>query len=139
MSALVIDQLEEAYRRDSTIWVAYVYLNSQRKDEQNVNSLLASLVKQFYSQRPIVLDSIASLRERHPRQPVILELSVALQVMIKLLTRVFIIIDVLDEYVRADTGVPDFLSIMFDFQVDNSLNVLTTPGPPPERYWLFQH
>lgn len=47
LASAVIDDLERRFGDDNTSAIAYVYCNFKRKDEQRIDALLGSLVKQL--------------------------------------------------------------------------------------------
>jgi hypothetical protein len=47
LTSIVVDDLMTRFQNDLTIGIAYIYCNFRRKDEQKINDLLASLLKQL--------------------------------------------------------------------------------------------
>jgi Cdc6-like AAA superfamily ATPase len=100
LASIVIEQLISRFHDNHDVGIAYIYCDFRRKDEQRLGDLLASLVKQLSETRPSVPDIIKHLYQRHQSKrtrPSTDELSGTLQPVLASYSRVFIIIDALDE------------------------------------------
>jgi hypothetical protein len=100
ITAIVIDRLINQYRSNPNIGIAYVYCNFRRKDEQKLNDLLASLLKQLSETKPSLPDAMRDLYNRHRAhrtRPSANELSKALQSVSDSYSKVFVVVDALDE------------------------------------------
>lgn len=130
LTSIVIDHLSTRFQNDADIGIAYVYFNyKQNVDKQNVDNLLSSLLKQLSQERPSLPDSVKALHGQHRNkrtQPSIDELSRALQSVAAMYSRVFIIVDALDEC-RASNGCrAKFLSEIFTLQAKTGANLFAT-------------
>lgn len=47
LTAMVVNDLISRFRNDPTIGIAYIYFNFRHKDEQKIENLMASLLKQL--------------------------------------------------------------------------------------------
>ncbi len=47
LTSVVVDELTTRFQNDRSIWIAYLYCNFRRQDEQKAQDLLASLLKQL--------------------------------------------------------------------------------------------
>ncbi|RFU31833.1 hypothetical protein B7463_g4512, partial [Scytalidium lignicola] len=63
LTSIVIEELNSRFFEDSTIGIAYIYCNFRRKDEQKINDLLASLLKQLAMCLPSIPSSKPKLQE----------------------------------------------------------------------------
>jgi Cdc6-like AAA superfamily ATPase len=130
LTAIVIDHLNTRFQNDTDIGIAYVYFNyKQNVDKQNVNNLLLSLLKQLSQERPSLPDSVKALYDQHRNkrtQPSIDELSRALQSVAAMYSRVFIIVDALDECQASDGCRERFLSEIFTLQTKARANLFAT-------------
>jgi len=100
LTAIVIDYLINRYYKDPNISIAYIYCNFRRKDEQKLDNLLASLLKQLSEKQPSIPNAVRGLYEQHNTKrtrPSVDEISRALQSIVATCPRVFLIIDALDE------------------------------------------
>jgi Cdc6-like AAA superfamily ATPase len=130
LTSIVIDHLSKRFRNDADIGIAYVYFNyKQNVDKQNVNNLLSSLLKQLSQERPSLPDSVKVLHDQHRNKrtrPSIDELSRALQSVAAMYSRVFIIVDALDECQASDGCRARFLSEIFTLQAKTRANLFAT-------------
>ena len=100
LTSIVVEELNTRFKNDKSIGVAYLYCNYRRQDEQKPEHLLASLLKQLTQGLSSLPDSVKSLYNSHKdrrTQPSFDEISRALQSVVTMYSRVFLIIDALDE------------------------------------------
>lgn len=141
LTSIVIDKLETLFANDTTVGIAYLYCNFRRQDEQTVNELMAVLLKQLLQCLSNCPESIKSLYEKHIQKesrPSLEEILSALKSVIKLYSRVFILIDALDECRASDGSRTRFLEKVLELQVLCGINVFATSRPLPDVTNLFQ-
>ncbi|RYP50236.1 hypothetical protein DL769_010976 [Monosporascus sp. CRB-8-3] len=112
-TSIVVDELMRRFGNDKDIGIAYIYCNFQRKDEQKARDLLASLLKQLAERLSSLPASVKSLYEYHQSRrtrPSLDEFSRTLQLVMTLYSRVFIIVDALDECQVTENCRANFLS-----------------------------
>lgn len=129
ISAIVIDELTTRYSNDSTVGIVYIYCDVQRQGEQNAKDLLASLLKQLTEVRSSLPHLMKSLYDKHKlkqTRPSFEEISQALQSVAALYSRVFIIIDALDECQTADGCRSRFLTEVFTLQAKSGAKLFAT-------------
>jgi hypothetical protein len=135
LTAIVIDHLTTRFQNDADIGIAYVYFNykqnvdKQNVDKQNVDNLLLSLLKQLSQERPSLPESVKALHDQHRNKrtrPSINELLKALQSVAAMYSRVFIIVDALDECQASDGCQASFLSEIFTLQAKTRANLFAT-------------
>jgi len=100
MTSIVVDDLCNRFHNDGTVGIAYLYCDFRREVEQKAEDLLASLLRQLTKGVPSRLSSLKSLYENHKNKqtrPSLDEISEALQSIAATFTRIFVIIDALDE------------------------------------------
>jgi len=100
LTSVVIDDLATRFQGEDDVGIAYVYCNFQRTQEQNIHHLLASLLKQLAQSQPSLPEPLQALYERHKKdetRPSLDETSVALQLVAGSYSRVFLLVDALDE------------------------------------------
>ena len=136
LTAIVIHDLTTRFRNDADIGIAYVYFNyKQNVDKQNVDNLLSSLLKQLSQERPSLPESVKALYDQHRNKqtrPSIDNLSRALQSVAAMYSRVFIIIDALDECQVSDSCRARFLSEIFTLHAKTGANLFATSRFVPE-------
>jgi hypothetical protein len=134
LTSIVIDDLLTRHQNDPSIRIAYLYCNFRRSDEQKAKDLLASLLKQLNQERPSLPDSVKGLYGQHKdkrTRPSIDELSRALQSVAAMYSRVFIIVDALDECQTSDGCRSRLLSEIFSLQAKTGANFFATSRPTP--------
>lgn len=95
LTSIVVDDLHERFRDDHRVAVAFLYCNFQREDDQKVEDLLSSLLKQLSQHQSPLPECIRSLYDKHKgrARPSLYELSRALQTVARLFSQVFIVVD----------------------------------------------
>lgn len=125
--AILINHLTQEFRSNDTVGVAYLYYNFKKQQDQKAEHMLANLIKQLAQISKTFPEAVHQLCERHSptkTRPFLGELSDALTVIIQSFSRVFILIDALDE--GDDTERTSFLDQMFAVQEKTGLNLFAT-------------
>lgn len=100
LTSIVVDYLSTKFRKDQDVGIAFLYCNFRRQHEQSPENLLASVLKQLIQERSSMPDSVRLLYDQHKykrTQPSMTEISKALVSVVSSFSRVFIMIDALDE------------------------------------------
>ncbi|KAF2176589.1 purine and uridine phosphorylase [Zopfia rhizophila CBS 207.26] len=130
ISSIVVDYLNAKFRNNVGVGVAYIYCSYQPQQEQKAEDLLSSLLKQLAQERPTVPSDVQNLYDRHRTKrtrPSFDEVVRALHSAIQLYSRVFIIIDALDEYYASNNeGQKRLLSEVFSLQDKVQLSLFAT-------------
>lgn len=124
------------------IGIAYLYCNFRRHDDQKINDLLASLLKQLAEWQPSLPGSVKELYDRHKTKrtrPSLDEISRSLEIVTTLYSRVFIIIDALDEYQEAGSCRTRLLSVISNLQIKNKVNLFATARNIPDIKKNFEN
>ncbi|KAI1292579.1 nucleoside phosphorylase domain-containing protein [Xylaria venustula] len=135
LTSIVIDDLEKRLHREITSAVAYIYCNYKRRSEQTPENLLSSLLKQLGQTQPSLPHSLKELYDRHKAKrtrPSLDEIFKVLELVTVQNSRVFIIVDALDECQALDRCRTKFLSAIFNLQIKTRVNILTTSRFIPE-------
>lgn len=141
LTSIVINDLIIRFQNDQTIGIAYIYCNFRRKDDQKAEDLLASLLKQLAQERPSLPDIVKDLYGRHKdkrTRPPLEEISRTLQSVAAMYSRVFIIVDALDECQAYDDCRTRFLSEIFNLQAKCGANLFATSRFIPEIKERFE-
>ncbi|KAI1323192.1 nucleoside phosphorylase domain-containing protein [Xylariaceae sp. FL0255] len=134
LTSVVVNDLETRFRSED-VSIVYVYCNYKRQNEQTVENLLSSLLKQLASYLPSLPRCITELHERHSlkrTRPFVDEVLQALESVIAQSSRVIIVIDALDEC-QASTR-KKLLSRIFELQ--GNVNLFATSRDLPD---ITQH
>ncbi|KAH7146905.1 hypothetical protein B0J13DRAFT_441596, partial [Dactylonectria estremocensis] len=141
MTSLVVEDLlnraqSGSFHNDSaergSIGIAYLYCNFRRQHEQQAEDLLASLLKQLVKGQNCLPQDVQELYERHKvaqTRPKFEEISSALKSAISIHSRVFIIVDALDECQVLNRCRSRFLSEIFLIQAATRANFFATSRP----------
>ncbi|TGJ80228.1 hypothetical protein E0Z10_g8546 [Xylaria hypoxylon] len=140
LTSIVVDDLGNRSRSEITTAVAYIYCNYKRQSEQTLESLLSSLLKQLARRQPLP-SSLKELYERHKTEqtrPSVNEIFRVLESVALQNSRVFIIVDALDECQALDGCRTKFLSAIFNLQKTTRVNIFATSRYIPEIRDQFQ-
>lgn len=140
MTAIVIHDLTTHFIQDQSVGLAYIYCEFRHKDEQRLEDLLASLLKQLCQDRPFLPDIVRHFYNRHKNKrtrPLLEELIQALVSVTVMYSRVFIAVDGLDECQTSDGCLAGFLSQLANLQTQCSVNIFATSRSIPQVLKAF--
>lgn len=130
ISSIVVNHLIAKFKNDHSVGIAYIYCNYQPQQEQKPEELFSSLLKQLAQKQPAASTDLKNFYEHHKTKgtrPLFDEIVQALHSTIQLYSRVFIIIDALDEYhVSNKEGQKKLLLEVFSLQDQAQLNLFAT-------------
>lgn len=134
LTSIVVDDLCARFQDTDRVGVAYVYCNFRRHDEQKAGDLIASLLKQLTQSQPSLPACVESLYIKHKSRtrPSFDDLSKALRAVAILYSRVFIIIDALDECSTLDGCRERFLTEILALQAKCGTSMFATSRYIPE-------
>ncbi|KAL7819560.1 ankyrin repeat-containing domain protein [Trichoderma aethiopicum] len=125
--SILVHYLVEKFRYDGSVGVAYIYYNFKRHHDQKAEHMLASLVKQLAQNARTFPEAVQKLHDRHSHvntRPFLVELSHTLAILIRSFSRVFILVDALDE--AEDAERTKLLDHIFKMQEESGLNLFAT-------------
>jgi Cdc6-like AAA superfamily ATPase len=138
LTSVVVDELETRFENDKSIGIAYLYCNFRRQHEQKAEELLASLLKQLIQRQSSIPESVKVLYGRHLRDKTRLSFTEVMSslefVATTIYSRIFIIVDALDESQVSDNGRTKFLDAILKLQAEcqTSINIFATSRFIPE-------
>ncbi|KAK4085523.1 uncharacterized protein Triagg1_513 [Trichoderma aggressivum f. europaeum] len=135
LTSIVVDHLERTYRADPTIRVAYIYCNYRRQEEQSIDKLLASLLKQLSQGENCISNRLRGFYKHHIEkrtQISLLQIQTALHSLAENYSTVFIVIDALDECQNSDGSRQKFITELFNLQKTCGWNLFLTSRAIPE-------
>ena len=141
LTTITIDDLTMRFQSEADIGIAYLYYNFRRQDEQKADHLLASLLKQLSQERTLLPDSVKALYEKHKDQrtrPSFDEISRTFQSVAIMFSKVFIVINALDECRTTNSCRTRLLTEIFLAQAKSGANVFTTLRFMPEVTEKFE-
>jgi hypothetical protein len=128
VTSAVVDELIEKSANGEDVGIAYIYCGSQQKNEPKAEDFLASLLKQLAERRRLP-DSVQSLYDKHNdkrTRPSLDDISRALRSTVAAYSRVFIVVDALDEFPAEGGGPARFMSEVFALQPTCEANIYAT-------------
>ena len=134
-TSIVVHDLITRFQNDLSIGIAYIYCNFRRQEEQKIDNLLASLLKQLAESQPSLPENVKDLYNFHKAKrtrPLLEEISIVLQSLTEMYSRVFFIIDALDECQASNNWRARFLSQLFNLQTQHGANIVATSRFIPE-------
>jgi hypothetical protein len=134
LTSIVVEELTTCFQNNKSVGIAYLYYNFRRQHEQKVEDLLTSLLKQLTQGRSSLPDTIKSLYDSHQAKRTLSfdEISRALQSVVSMYSRVFIVIDALDECQVSRNCRKTFLLELFSLQAKCRANLFATSRLIPE-------
>ncbi|EFY95807.2 ankyrin repeat-containing protein [Metarhizium robertsii ARSEF 23] len=129
LSAIVVDHLCRKFGNDSSIGIAWLFCEYHRHNEQTLEHLLSSLLKQLLKQQTTLPNCVTELYESHQRRttrPSIDDIVKLLQSSTATLSRIFVIVDALDECQTTEGCQMDFISKLFTFKDGVKANIFAT-------------
>jgi Cdc6-like AAA superfamily ATPase len=132
LTSIVVEELITQFENNANIGIAYLYCNYRRQHEQKLEDLFASLLKQFVQEQPSIPDRVKTLYDRHKdkrTRPSLDEILGVLQFVAAAYSRIFLIVDALDECQISDGYRQKFLSGLFDLQEKCGANIFATSRP----------
>ena len=106
LTSLIVHNLQEMFGHDASVGIACIYCNFKRQADQMVDRLLASLLKGLLQGQTNLPQDVELLYQRHKSKgsrPSIIELSDTIKAVTRDWSRIFLVIDALDECTGAGT------------------------------------
>lgn len=135
LASIVVDHLYNQYHGDPTTGIAYIYFNFRRQHEQNPEGIISSLLKQLLREQAPLPYNIEVLCMRHSHKqtrPSLSEVATVLRYVVAKYSRIFIIIDALDECQVSGEGRRKFLSEISNLRRQTQANLFVTSRFIPE-------
>ncbi|KAG0647605.1 Ankyrin repeat domain-containing [Hyphodiscus hymeniophilus] len=142
LTSIVIEELMTRFQCDDSIGIAYVYCNFNRNQEQKLDDLLLSLLKQLTRRTIPIHDSVEALYNNHAKtgsRPSTDSILTVLHSVITGFSKVFIVVNALDECQVKDGCRPRFISNILDLHSECGANILTTSRFVPDITELFKN
>lgn len=127
LASIVVDQLTTKFRGDEHTGVAYIYFD-YREREDHTENLLRNLLKQL-AQKTLSLPACVSTLYQQSMQgipPSLEAISQALQGMTDIFSKIFIILDALDECTISNDCRMRFLTEILNFHNKSAANIFAT-------------
>ncbi|CAM1510952.1 Fc.00g084650.m01.CDS01 [Cosmosporella sp. VM-42] len=134
ITSIVIDDLEKNFGNDGTVGIAYYYC-SFLGTNSSAEDVFESLLKQLAQRQTILPDSVKSLYENHEhgtRRPSDAKIIQTLHSVIAIYSKVFIIVDGLDEVWASEGAISKLRSEFFSLQDHYAVNLFVTSRFVPD-------
>ena len=141
ITSIVVNYLWTEFQNDANIGIAYLYCNYRQQQQQQPEDLLSNLLKQLAQEQLSVPADIKNLYKNHRTKRTRLsfdEIVKVLHSIIRLYSKVFIIIDALDECHVSNKGCNRLLSEVFSLQAQAQVNLFATSRFVPEITSQFE-
>lgn len=138
MSA-VVDQLITQFGNDNTIGIAYFYCDFWYGRRQSASLLLASVLKQLVQRVPFMLESVKALYSFHKSKgtyPSLDQISRTLAFVITFFSKVFIVVDTLDECQSSNGSGNLIISEVSKLQEKSNVSFLSFSRKRGNMEWL---
>ncbi|KAH0560062.1 hypothetical protein GP486_003417 [Trichoglossum hirsutum] len=135
LASVVIDHLCNRYHSDHTIGITYIYFNFRQQYEQKPEDLLSNILKQLLRGQASTPQSIKTLYDRHSHKktrPTIGEIATELHSVASKYSRIYIIVDALDECQVSDRSCKRFLLELSKLRHQTGVNLFVTSRYIPE-------
>ncbi|KAF3074188.1 Ankyrin-3 [Trichoderma lentiforme] len=141
LTSTVVDHLQSKFQKDSKIGIAYFFFDYKRQDEQTIDGVLASFLRQLAASQHSLPDAVHELYEKHNTQAIQIrppteKLIQVLKSVMMLYSRTFIIIDALDECNSADCTRQSIIKHIFQLQSETEANIFITSRPEVSEVFL---
>lgn len=140
ISAIAVDHIRKAFQGDN-VGVAYIYNNYNRQEEQVAIKLVAAILKQLVQGRPLYGEPVTALHKQHAGEgtrPSLAEICISLNSVLNSYSKVYIIIDALDEYSDNDSIRSDLITMLRTVQTSTNTSLMVTSRPDLGTEKLFQ-
>jgi Cdc6-like AAA superfamily ATPase len=140
ISAIAIDYIWKAFRGDN-VGVAYIYNNYNRQEEQTATKLVAAILKQLVQGRPLYGETVTALHKQHAgsgTHPSLKEICTSLNSVLISYSKVYIVIDALDEYTNNDHTRSELIELLCDVQTSTNTSLMVTSRFGSGTKELFQ-
>src|ERR1700722_14718144 len=130
--SIVVNHLQTLSEENESVATTCIYCNYKEQAEQTVPNLVASLLRQIVQGRRAISDDVKSLFERHHRQstrPTLDQLTDVLILEIRMRSKVFIVVDALDECREDDATRALLLQVLRSFPLQVNLMVTSRDLP----------
>ena len=135
ITSIVVEELTSRFLNDNSVGIAYLYCNFRRQHEQKPEDLIASLLKQLLQELSSVPDSVKIIYSQHKdkqTRPSLDEILKTLESVIATYSRVYIVVDALDECQLSGGYRPKFLSSILNLQARTGAKLFVTSRPIPD-------
>jgi hypothetical protein len=140
MAAIAVDHLQNTVQTPE-VGVVYLYCNYKRQADQDTSKLLAATIKQLVQDRPSIVQPLSSLYDDHQKRgtrPSFQEIVQTLQSVLAYFSRVYVVVDDLDECPDQDGTRSELLEFCRSFEGRIDLRLMATSRRIPDIVEKFK-
>lgn len=129
LTSMMINHISSKFSSDAEIGIAYIYCSYRQQEEQETGKLLASVLRQLTQRVHPLPESLKNLYNTHgttQTRPSEDELLEALHFVLPRYSRVFLVIDALDECQTSNNRIVNFLDKLVELQKKHGINIFAT-------------
>ncbi|KAH8645696.1 ankyrin repeat-containing domain protein [Xylariales sp. PMI_506] len=133
LTSIVVESLLNTFHTDPSVGICYIYCNFNRHNEQQLGDLMLSLLKQLSQAQSGLNKSVKRLYDRSNERgtrPTLDQVCETLRVVAAGFSRVFVVVDALDECSVSCRG--KFITEILSLQSQIGVNVLATSRSIPD-------
>jgi len=135
LTSIIVEDLTTRFRNEKSVGIAYLYCDFRRQHEQKLEGLIASLLKQLLQKLSSIPDSVRIIYNQHKdkqTRPSVDEILKNLESVITTYSRIYIVVDALDECQLSGRCRPKFLSSVLSLQARTGARLFVTSRPIPD-------
>ncbi|KAF5243724.1 hypothetical protein FAUST_2719 [Fusarium austroamericanum] len=129
LTSVVVHDIIQRFHENSNVGIAYIYCNYRKQDDQTIDKILASLVKQLAERQtafPKVIQDLYNLHKPRKTRPLAEELSETLRLLVETHDRVFILLDALDECLTSGGSRSELFKLLIWLKENPRVNLFMT-------------
>ncbi|EHK48634.1 hypothetical protein TRIATDRAFT_173359, partial [Trichoderma atroviride IMI 206040] len=141
LTSAVINDVKTRFQINPVVGIAYIYCDHRHKETQQIDELIASILKQLTQKLFSLPDCIRQMYEKHKygqTRPSLNEILGVLHTIIGEYSRVFIIVDALDECPTSSGCRQTFLKELSNLQNQFGVNCFATSRLDPDIIAQFR-
>ncbi|EHK17626.1 uncharacterized protein TRIVIDRAFT_160183 [Trichoderma virens Gv29-8] len=128
LTSIVVDHLENTFKAPK-IGIAYIYCNYKRQEEQVIEKLLSNLLKQLSRGQHPLPNCVRDMYSEHNykrTRPSLSKIQKVLHSVVEMFSRVFIVVDALDECQNSNGCRQNLFTELFNLQEKCEVNLFVT-------------
>lgn len=140
LASTVIASLQESQVSTNDVAVCYFYFSGMRAEVQSIDHAVRAMLWQLVHNMPTIPKPVVDLLERHETEgtrPATDEVREAFCAVASCFSRLFVVIDALNEYRSPDDCQEDILSLILGLQVETGANMFLTSRSMPQPREMF--
>ncbi|KAI6753602.1 hypothetical protein HG531_005771 [Fusarium graminearum] len=129
LTSVVVHDIIQRFHENSNVGIAYIYCNYRKQDDQTIDKISASLVKQLAERQaafPKVIQDLHNLHKPRKTRPLAEELSETLRLLVETHDRVFILLDALDECLTSGGSRSELFKLLIWLKENPRVNLFMT-------------